>query len=110
MQWPYASWGADAVISGHDHTYERIFADGIVYFVNGLGGHGTYGFITPVSGSQVRYNGNLYFCLTGDRDSISDPEFLIDCLVFDFISLLVNEGIFLRISVNRFSCSTIVVI
>ena len=34
MQWPFASWGADAVITGHHHTYERIFADGIPYFIN----------------------------------------------------------------------------
>jgi len=56
MQWPFASWGADAVMSGHDHVYERIFADGIVYFVNGLGGQPIYDFGAPVSGSQVRYN------------------------------------------------------
>ena len=23
MQWPFAQWGADVVLSGHDHTYER---------------------------------------------------------------------------------------
>jgi uncharacterized protein YkwD len=56
MQWPYAAWGADFVISGHDHSYERIEADGIVYFVNGLGGSSRYFFATPVGGSQVRYS------------------------------------------------------
>jgi hypothetical protein len=35
MQWPFASWGADAVLSGHAHAYERIERDGVVYFVNG---------------------------------------------------------------------------
>jgi hypothetical protein len=55
MQWPYAAWGADFVMSGHDHTYERIEADGIVYFVNGLGGSSSYGFNIPISGSEVRY-------------------------------------------------------
>jgi hypothetical protein len=58
MQWPYASWGADFVLAGHDHTYERIAADGIAYFVNGLGGRSIYSFGTPVPGSQVRYNGD----------------------------------------------------
>ena len=58
MQWPYAAWGADAVLSGHDHTYERIFQNGIPYFVNGLGGRSIYSFGTPISGSQVRYNGD----------------------------------------------------
>jgi hypothetical protein len=56
MQWPFAEWGADAVLSGHDHTYERIARDGITYFVNGLGGMSRYLFIGAVDGSQVRYN------------------------------------------------------
>ncbi len=56
MQWPYAEWGADFVISGHDHTYERISRDGITYFVNGLGGRSKYLFFSTEEGSQVRYN------------------------------------------------------
>jgi tartrate-resistant acid phosphatase type 5 len=58
VQWPYAAWGADAVLSAHSHTYERILRDGIVYFVNGLGGGSIHTFGTPVQGSQVRYNGD----------------------------------------------------
>lgn len=57
LQWPFAAWGADAVIAGHDHVYERIERDGIVYLVNGLGGHGKrYQFTTPVEGSVLRFN------------------------------------------------------
>ena len=56
MQWPYAEWGADVVISGHDHIYERISRDGITYFVNGLGGRSKYLFFGTMEGSQVRYN------------------------------------------------------
>jgi hypothetical protein len=56
MQWPFAEWGADAVFSGHNHTYERISRDGIVYFVNGLGGMSRYLFVGAIDGSQVRYN------------------------------------------------------
>jgi tartrate-resistant acid phosphatase type 5 len=55
MRWPFAAWGADAVISGHAHTYERVMRDGIVYFVNGLGGDTRYAFGTPVQGSEVRF-------------------------------------------------------
>ncbi len=60
LQWPFARWGADAVIAGHDHDYERILRDGIVYFVNGLGGiPGPYYFRDPpVEGSVVRYREN----------------------------------------------------
>lgn len=60
MQWPFASWGADVVLAGHDHTYERIVLDSLPYFVNGLGGNGMYAFQpTPVAGSEVRYNENF---------------------------------------------------
>jgi hypothetical protein len=38
MQWPFAQWGATAVLSGHDHDYERLNVDGLTYFVNGVGG------------------------------------------------------------------------
>ena len=56
MQWPFAEWGADVVLSGHDHTYERILRDGITYFVNGLGGKSKYSFFGVIEGSQMRYN------------------------------------------------------
>jgi len=57
MQWPFKAWGADVVISGHSHVYERIIRDNFPYIVNGLGGSSIYGFKTsPVSGSVIRYN------------------------------------------------------
>jgi len=56
LQWPFEAWGADAVLAGHDHTYERIIKDRTLYFVNGLGGNSIYNFGIPVSGSQYRYN------------------------------------------------------
>jgi len=82
MQWPFAAWGADAVIAGHDHTYERILADGIVYFVNGLGGHSIGNYTTPVSGpvsgSRVRYNGD-YGAMRVDASDIA--------ITFEFINV-----------------------
>jgi len=57
VQWPFAGWGADAVIAGHDHLYERVQANGLPYFVNGAGGKDLYPFKPwPVKGSAVRYN------------------------------------------------------
>jgi tartrate-resistant acid phosphatase type 5 len=55
MEWPFAAWGADAVLSGHAHVYERVERDGMVYFVNGLGGAGRYLFGPAVGGSKVRF-------------------------------------------------------
>lgn len=34
MQWPYSAWGADAILGGHDHLYERLDVGGTPYFVN----------------------------------------------------------------------------
>lgn len=58
-RWPYKAWGANVVISGNDHTYERLLVGGLPYFVNGLGGNTPYTFTTPaLTESQVRYNGD----------------------------------------------------
>ena len=62
MQWPFEAWGAHAVLSGHDHNYERFSfdknADGkkIPYIVSGLGGKSRRAFGTAVPGSVKRYN------------------------------------------------------
>jgi hypothetical protein len=62
-------YGADLVINGHVHNYERFapqspggFGDalrGIRQFVIGSGGRSLYGFSTPIAHSQVR-NANTY--------------------------------------------------
>jgi hypothetical protein len=56
MRWPFAAWGADAVLAGHDHIYERLSVDGIYYFVNGLGGSNRFGFNNIDPHSQLRFN------------------------------------------------------
>lgn len=56
MQWPFKQWGASVVLSGHDHTYERLEVGGLTYLVNGLGGGAIYHFPSVYPGSQVRYN------------------------------------------------------
>lgn len=56
MQWPYAEWGVDLVVAGHDHCYERLNIDGTTYLVSGLGGASLYSFAEPAAGSVVRFN------------------------------------------------------
>jgi hypothetical protein len=56
MQWPFKEWGANTVLAGHDHTYERLEVDGLTYFVNGLGGRSRYSFPNIIPESIVRYN------------------------------------------------------
>ena len=78
MQWPFQSWGATAVLSGHEHNYERIIQNNFPYFVNGLGGKSLYTtFGTPVSGSQIRY-GSDYGAMLCDASE--------DSIVFRFIT------------------------
>lgn len=55
MQWPFAAWGVTAVLSGHDHDYERLIVDDFPYFVTGAGGNSTYWFTDAVPGSITRY-------------------------------------------------------
>jgi hypothetical protein len=56
LQWPFQAWGADAVLTGHEHLYERSIANGIPYIVNGVGGNDLRQFDTPRPCSEVRYN------------------------------------------------------
>ena len=59
MQWPFKEWGADAVLAGHNHIYERLYVNGMIYFVNGLGGDELGNFRSSIlPESQVRYNQN----------------------------------------------------
>jgi len=56
VRWPFKDWGADLVLCGHDHTYERLTSDQLTYIVNGLGGESIYPFGSPILQSQFRYN------------------------------------------------------
>ncbi len=79
LQWPFAAWGVTAVLAGHDHVYERIERDGVLYFVNGLGGHpARYPFRAPVPGSRVRYR---------DRHGAMRVEANACRITFEFIAV-----------------------
>jgi hypothetical protein len=78
MRWPYKSWGASAVLAGHNHTYERLLISGFPYFVNGLGGKGKYLFKGDrLLGSAVRYSGNYGAMWVKANDH---------CITFQFIT------------------------
>jgi tartrate-resistant acid phosphatase type 5 len=55
MQWPFKKWGTHIVLSGHEHNFERLFADSVTYFVNGLGGRSIYTFLDVIPESVFRY-------------------------------------------------------
>jgi tartrate-resistant acid phosphatase type 5 len=58
MRWPVRDWGADVVLSGHEHAYERLSVDGVPHIVNGAGGT-TVGFGSTDSRSIVRNNADV---------------------------------------------------
>lgn len=63
-QWDYAAMGADLIISGHDHIYERMVRHSATYIVDGTGGAPLYKCKNPeVYGSKVchdKYFGALF--------------------------------------------------
>ena len=60
LRWPFKSWGAHAVLTGHDHVYERLRAGGLTYFVNGLGGDSFDRFHQPpIRESLKRFTGSF---------------------------------------------------
>lgn len=56
LQWPFSAWGADLVLSGHEHIYERLAVDGIPYVISGVGGRSLYGLASPLPESRARHN------------------------------------------------------
>ncbi|MGD8732724.1 MAG: metallophosphoesterase, partial [Anaerolineales bacterium] len=76
LQWPFEAWGADAVLAGHDHLYERLTVEGIPYFVNGLGGMSIYDFGTPLPESEFRYNGDYGAMLVAANENQITYQFI----------------------------------
>lgn len=88
FQWPFGAWGADLVLSGHDHLYERIVRGGTTYVVNGAGGKDLYGFGDPVPGSAARFDarhGALF--LTATATALRGEFRAVDGTVVDRFTL-----------------------
>jgi len=113
MQWPFQDWGATAVLSGHNHNYERILKNGFPYFITGNGGQSLYGFnSTPEPGSVVRYNasyGAMLIEASSDRitfdsysiagggsgtlvDTYTLPEPPVPVQLSSFTGMIVNQS------------------
>lgn len=59
LQWPFREWGADIVLSGHDHHYERLEARDYPVLVIGTGGRSVRKITKPVPESRFRYDTNF---------------------------------------------------
>lgn len=95
MRWPFASWGVDVVLAGHAHVYERLEADGITYFVNGIGGEGASGLtVEPLPENRARYNGGF-------------GAMIVDACAarMEFELLTLNEGLVDSYAIGATDCS-----
>jgi hypothetical protein len=98
MQWPFPEWGADLVLAGHDHTYERLDADGFPYFVNGAGGASLYAFenlgnlpsgVISISRYNEKHGAML---ITASNTQITYQFFNIDGVLIDEYTSAKNCG------------------
>jgi len=86
--WPFAEWGADLIMGGHDHIYERLVLDGVPYIVNGLGGSWLYDFEKVLDGSQVRFNSSFgAMLLQVSEDTLSLQMITTDGGVVDTLNI-----------------------
>ena len=69
MRWPFKAWGADAVLSGFYHVYERLLVDGLPYIVNGSGGLWVSDFGEIDAHSQFRYREDFGALLVDATDT-----------------------------------------
>jgi predicted phosphodiesterase len=89
LQWPFKEWGADVVLSGHDHEYERISVDDFPYFVVGNGGRSLREFKNVIPESLVRYSSNYGAVLVKvDTGKMDFESYSIDGKLVDRYSLL----------------------
>ena len=78
MRWPFEEWGAEAVMAGHDHTYERLEVGQIPYFTVGLGGSSIYDFVTVLPETRMQYRDDY-----GALRATADPH----GITFEFVNV-----------------------
>ncbi len=60
----FKKYGVDAVFTGHDHSYERLYKNGIFYIVTGGGGAPLYDMVKKHESSQVYIKSYHYVTLS----------------------------------------------
>jgi len=92
MQWPFRQWGATAVLSSHDHYYERLIINGFPFFINGAGGGTLYTVYNYVDGSQFHYSlEHGAMLVDANNDSILFEFFNISDSLIDKYSINNNQ-------------------
>jgi hypothetical protein len=60
LRWPYKAWGADLVLTGDDHLYERLLApEGYPLIVAGWSGRTRVASAAPIAYSLVQYDADF---------------------------------------------------
>lgn len=68
---PLKEWGADVLLAGHCHNYERLDWNGLPLVINGAGGGGgLYGFESIHPKSLKRYQGYGYVAIEAFQDQM----------------------------------------
>ncbi len=63
LRWPFKAWGADLVLTGHNHHYERLNIDGLPYIVSGNGGAHLYEHQEEVAEGSLFFDDTHYGAL-----------------------------------------------
>jgi hypothetical protein len=64
MNWPFRQWGADLVLSGDAHVYERLETGGLTYAISGLGVNAS-----PLAG-PLHQHSRAFYGQDGDAGAI----------------------------------------
>lgn len=94
LRWSFAQWGADMVLSGHDHYYERLEAAGLPYLVNGAGGRALTPFPAPaIAESRAGFGGAHGAILMSADDARLTARFMsVDGVERDSVTVTRGSG------------------
>ena len=92
-QWPFAAWGADLVLSGHDHVYERTVRDGLVYVTEGRGGASSYALRNrlPLSQAAIDQTYGMTELAIQEDGALLLTAWSVDGVIVDRVRLLPNR-------------------
>ncbi len=93
MRWDFKKLGIDVVISGHDHFYERVAKDGVLYIVNGIGGYAPLDKLyKKLPESKFFYNDKHGFVLIKAEKQKMDLSFInVDGKEIDSVSIKAKD-------------------
>lgn len=107
VRWPFREWGADALLSGHVHSYERQQKDGMTYIINGVGGINLQNSPAPTPWTRTQYNAQFGAVLIeASEDQLTMELINIDNQLVDWtVEYRVKQGETLEALAERYGVS-----